>query len=130
MKCSKRFPTEDSIKELKTEIKNSISELQMSIAIILKPILAVHGIYLEHKFWLSSKEIEEGYVLLRKGSEMDATHVLFLRDHIDSFDGSAIKEGEIKLYKHVNHTLRNIDGDIELRRMQRKSKKNDEQRSN
>ena len=54
MKCSKRFPTEDSIKELKTEIKNSISELQMSIAIILKPILAVHGIYLEHKFWLSS----------------------------------------------------------------------------
>lgn len=123
VKCSRRFPTEDKMKELITEIKNSIIELQMSIALMLKPIMAVEGIHLESKFWFSLSEITNGYVLFRKDNAMGATHVLFLRDHTDSFDNTSVKQGELKLYKHVNHFLERIDADIELRKAQSKSKK-------
>jgi hypothetical protein len=123
LKCSKRFASEDKLKDLRNEIKNTIDELQMSMALLMKPIVAAHGITMEHKYWLSADEIRNGYVLLRKPNSLGATHVLFLRDHVDTFDGSSVKEGEIKLYKHVNHFLERIDASNELRKEQTKSKK-------
>jgi len=118
LKCSKRFPSEDKLKDLATEIKNSLIELQISISLLLKPILEIHGINLEDKYWLSAGEIRAGYVLLRKPNSLGATHVLFLRDHTDSFDGTVVKEGEVKQYKHVNHFLERLDATIELKKAQ------------
>lgn len=119
-KCSKRFPTEDKLKELITEVKDSIIELQMNISLLLKPILEIHGINLELKYWFSTQEMRAGYVLLRKPNSLGATHVLFLRDHIDSFDSTVIKEGEVKQYKHVNHFLERLDATTALKKVQSK----------
>lgn len=121
-----RFPSEDKLKDLEDELKNRISEFEMSIAKMLKPIVAVHGIHLDHKFWFSSDEIRVGYILLRKSDSLGATHVLFLRDYEDSFDGTKVKEGEVRQYKHVNHFLERLDAaDDVLKKAQSKSKKNE-----
>lgn len=124
--CPVRFPSEDKLKDLRDEIRNRISEFEMSIAMMLKPIVAVHGVQLENKYWFSTKEIKEGYVLLKKPNSLGATHVLFLRDHIDSFDGTTVSEGDVRLYKHVNHFLERLDADMELKKAQRKSKKDEQ----
>ncbi len=124
--CPIRFPSEDKLKELGDEIKNRIAEFEMSIAKLLKPLLTVHGIYLEDKYWFSSDEIRSGYVLFRKPNSLGATHVLFLRDHVDSFDGTKVSEGEIKLYKHVNHFLERLDVAMALKKAQSKSKKDEQ----
>src|SRR4030042_2426814 len=60
LRCSRRFPTEDKLQELIIEIKNSISELQMSIAKLLKPMVATEGIELDNKYWISSDDIRSG----------------------------------------------------------------------
>ena len=124
-KCSKHFLTEDKLKELENEIKKGIIELQMSIALLLKPVVAAHGINLDAKFWFTPDEIRDGYVLLRKPNSEGASHVLFLKDYEDTFDGNKVIEGEIKLYKHVNHFLEKLDADIALKKVQSKSKKNE-----
>lgn len=121
LKCTKRFPTEDKIKELLIEIKNSIIELQMGIATLLKPVYAMYNITWSHKLWFTMNEMRDGYILLRRLNSLGATHVLFLREHIDSFDGSIVKEGEIKEYKDVNHFLQRIDADNTLRKLKSKS---------
>ena len=107
--CSMRFPSEDKLTELESEIKMLKNEYEIDIAKLLKPSLRLHGIELSDKFWFSSNEIKHGYVLLRKPTALGATHVLFLGDMEDTFDGSYIKSGDIKLYKHVNHFLEMID---------------------
>lgn len=126
LKCSKRFPTEDKIIELATEIDNTITEYSMSIAKLLKPLLIPHGINLELTFWFSSDDIRSGYVLFRKPNNMGATHVLFLKDHEDTFDATKVKAGDILLYKHVNHFLEKIDVTTALKKAQTKSKKDEQ----
>jgi hypothetical protein len=126
LSCSRRFASEDKLKEVEREIKNTIIEFEMSIALMLKPIMAVHGIHLDDKFWFTLNEIRNGYVLFRKPNSLGATHVLFLRDQTDSFDNSKVSEGDIKLYKHVNHFLERLDAEIELKKAQKKSKANEQ----
>lgn len=126
LNCPIRFPSEDKLKDYRDEIKNRIAEFEMSISQMLKPVLAPHGITLDNKYWFSSDDIRSGYVLLRKPNSLGATHVLFLRNHEDSFDGTKIMEGEVKLYKQVNHFLERLDMQIALKKAQTKSKKDEQ----
>lgn len=123
--CPMIFPSEDKLKDLEEELKNRISEYEMAIGAMINTITVPHGINVDHKFWFSDKEIQEGYILLRKSNSLGATHVLFLKDQIDSFDTTNYKQGEVRLYKQVNHFLERIDADIELKKAQRKSSKNE-----
>lgn len=125
LSCPVRFPSEDKLKDYRDEIKNRITEFEMSISQMLKPVLAPHGIILDNKYWFSSDDIRSGYVLLRKPNSLGATHVLFLRNHEDSFDGTKVTEGDVKLYKHVNHFLERLDIDLALKKAQKKSKSNE-----
>jgi len=125
LKCSKRFPSEDKLMDLITEFDNSIMEYKMDIAKLLRSILAQHGIILDLTYWFTLDEIRSGYVLLRTPNSLGATHVLFLKDHIDSFDNSTILRGEVKLWKHVNHFLERLDANVELKKVQQKSKKDE-----
>lgn len=125
LSCPIRFPSEDKLKDYRDEIKNRITEFEMSISQLLKPVLAPHGIILDNKYWFSSDDMKSGYVLLRKPNSLGATHVLFLRNLEDTFDGTKITEGEVKLYKHVNHFLERLDVDLALKKAQKKSKTNE-----
>ena len=105
-KISKVFPSESKVKELSSEIRNAISEQEMMISKLLKPLFESYNIPVEFKYWFTKDEIEEGYVLLRTKNSMGATHVLFLRDMKDTFDGRIVKEGMIYPYDDVNHFLK------------------------
>ena len=120
--CSRHFPSEDKTKELEDEIKRSIIDLQMSISTLLKPLLTVHGINLDSKYWFTPDEIRDGFVLLRKSDSLGASHVLFLKNHEDTFDGTKITEGEVRLYKHVIHFLERLEAKTALKKVQSKSK--------
>jgi hypothetical protein len=106
--CSKTFPSEDKLRELRNEIESCISQYQRNIANLLGPILSPHGIKLEDKYWFSSKDMTDGFVLFHKGliiPQSGASHVLFLKDMEDTFDGNIIKEGEVHKYSYVNHFI-------------------------
>lgn len=106
--CLKTFPSENTLPNLVDEIQNTIYEYQRTIANLLQPILAVHGIAIDYKYWFSSKEMKDGYVLFHKGiiiPESGASHVLFLREMPDTFDGDVIEEGEVRKYSEVDHLI-------------------------
>jgi hypothetical protein len=124
--CPMVFPSEDKLKDLQEELKNRIAEYEIAISTMVNIIIAPHGLNVDLKYWFSEKEIQEGYVLLRKQNSLQATHVLFLRNMEDTFDSTKVKEGEVKLYNHVNHFLERIDAEIELKKAQKKSKKNEQ----
>lgn len=125
LNCPIRFPSEDKLKDYRDEIKNRIIEFEMSISQMLKPVLAPHGIILDNKYWFSSDDMRSGYVLLRKPNSLGATHVLFLKNLEDPFDGTKVTEGEVRLYKHVNHFLEKLDVEQALKKAQKKSKLNE-----
>jgi hypothetical protein len=123
--CIVHFTEEEEVVDLIRNVENRIAEFEVSISQSLQPLVKTHGIQLDLRYWFSSDDIRSGYALLRKPNvspRMGATHVLFLKDQIDSFDGTRIKEGDIRLYNHVNHFLERIDAQVELKKQQRKSK--------
>jgi hypothetical protein len=123
--CIVHFTEEEDVIDLIKNVENRIAEFEVSISQSIQPIVQSHGIQLDLRYWFSSDDIRSGYALLRKSNispRMGATHVLFLKDQTDSFDGSRVKEGEVRAYNHVNHFLERIDVEVELKKQQRKSK--------
>ena len=121
-KCRKKFPDEKYLPELKKSMTLLIDEYSMDVSKLLKPLLVQHGIYLTDKYWFTASEIKDGFILFRKGNALVATHVLFLKNMIDSFDGTTVKEGDIRLYKHVTHFLEKLEASRALEKAKRKSK--------
>jgi len=105
------LPSEKYIKELNQEIDNYIFELKRSISIYLQHIVGKQQIMIEDLFWFSPADLKSGYVLLYPNVYTKfASHVLFLVEAKDTFDGKIYFPGDIKPFRQVNHVLASMKG--------------------
>jgi len=105
------LPSEKYIKELNQEIDNYIFELKRSISIYLQHIVGKQQIMIEDLFWFSPADLKSGYVLLYPNVYIKfASHVLFLVEAKDTFDGKIYFPGDIKPFRQVNHVLASMKG--------------------
>jgi hypothetical protein len=120
---SMRFVASDDALELLSQMRNRIDEYEMSIAILLSPLLKIHGVDVGTHYWFTADQLRFGYILLHKSNAFEPTHVLFLRDHTDWFSGDVTHEGDIELFKHVYHFLERLNATIPCKKVKTKNQK-------